>query len=454
LNSAHCDLTEMKTLKGRTRKLLTRYLGWAAYSRFRLVQAFVWRLIGPEGCAFSSPDSAVRILVGGDVTFDLEIRSPRYQGVYCLAGETSEHWALTKTRRRFWGALCKSFYSPKFFSAKSKVAPFQELLIKTPENEKRAGLDRYHRTVTRFNVDYPSAAAKFAYPFEKIAPFLKARDLVLVNLETPLTGHPRARGLFLSDPRYAQAMREAGISIVSLANNHIFDGGEIGFLETLDHLRDAGIAYAGAGRDLQHARSGTILQLNRTKFVFLSYTQFCNAGYSSIAADYPGILPMDRALMVEDIKVARERADLVFVCLHWGFENQPNVHPKQVEIAHLLVDAGADGIIGHHPHIPHGIEVYKQRPILYSLGNFIFGRARREWSDNFLAEIIVDQKRVQGIVIYPLSGQGPELFQPEVLGGTRADALLHELQIKSAIFDTGIAIQDRIGYVRIQQNEN
>jgi poly-gamma-glutamate capsule biosynthesis protein CapA/YwtB (metallophosphatase superfamily) len=442
----------MKTLKGKAGELLTRYLGWAAYSRFRPVQDFAWRLIGPKGCIFSPPDSAVKILVGGDVTFDLEIRSPRYQGVYCLAGETSEHGALTKIRRKFWGALYKSFYSPKFFSAKTKVAAFPEFLIRTPENEKRAGLDRYHRTVTRFNVDYASAAAKFAYPFEKIAPFLKERDLVLVNLETPLTSHRRARGHFLSDPGYAPAMREAGISVVSLANNHIFDGGEIGFLETLDHLRDAGIAYAGAGRDLQDARLGTLLQFNRTKFVFLSYTQFCNANYSSIAADYPGILPMDRGLMVEDVKVARERADLVFVCLHWGFENQPNVHPKQVEIAHSLIDAGADAIIGHHPHIPHGIEVYRRRPILYSLGNFIFGRTRDGWSDNYLAEIVIDQQRIhiQGVMIYPISGQGQELLQPELLSGARADALLHELQIKSAAFGTGIAIQGHIGYIEIQ----
>jgi len=429
-----------------------RYLGWAVYSRFRPVQDVVWRLLGPEGHVFSPPDSAVKLLVGGDVTFDLEIRTPRYQGVYCLAEKRSGNRALTKIRHRFWGALCKFFFSPKLFSAKSKVAPFPEFLIKTPENKTRVGLDRRPRKAARFNVDYPSAAAKFHHPFEKIAPFLRQRDLVLVNLETPLTSHRRARGHFLSDPGYAPAMREAGISIVNVANNHIFDGGEMGFLKTLEHLRDAGIAYVGAGRDLQDARSGTLLQLNRTKFVFLSYTQFCNANYSSIAADYPGILPMDRVLMVEDIKAARERADLVFVCLHWGFENQPNVHPKQVEIAHSLIDAGADAIIGHHPHVPHGIEVYRRRPILYSLGNLIFGRTRNGWSDNYLAEIVIDQQRthIQGVAIYPISGQGQELLQPELLSGVRADALLHELQIKSAAFGTGIAIQDHIGYVKIQ----
>jgi poly-gamma-glutamate capsule biosynthesis protein CapA/YwtB (metallophosphatase superfamily) len=258
------------------------------------------------------------------------------------------------------------------------------------------------------------------------------------------------RGLLTSDPRYAQAMKDAGVSMVSLANNHIFDVGEIGFLQTLDHLKDAGISYTGAGRNFEDARLGRLWQLNGTKLVVLNYTQFCNSGYASIAAEYPGTLPLDPELIVEDIRVAQERASLVFVVLHWGFENQPNVHPKQVEIAHLLIDAGADAIIGHHPHVPHGIEVYKERPILYSLGNFVFGFARKEWSDNYLAEIVIDQERIQGVIVYPISGQGQELFQPELLSGVRADALLHELQIKSAVFETGIAVQDHIGYVRIQ----
>ena len=117
--------------------------------------------------------------------------------------------------------------------------------------------------------------------------------------------------------------------------------------------------------------------------------------------------------------------------------------------AHLLIDAGADIIVGHSPHVPHGIEIYKGKPILYSLGNFIFPYGRTQWSDNFLAEIIVNKSELQGIMIYPISGQGQALFQPEILEGERANSLLYDLQIKSAIFKTGIAIKDHIGYIKL-----
>jgi poly-gamma-glutamate synthesis protein (capsule biosynthesis protein) len=158
---------------------------------------------------------------------------------------------------------------------------------------------------------------------------------------------------------------------------------------------------------------------------------------------------LDRRIIVEDIKAAKKKADFVFISLHWGIENQPSVHPTQIEIAHLLIDEGADCIIGHHPHVPHGIEVYKERPIFYSLGNFIFAQTEDCWSDNILAEIIIDCRKFKGVIIYPISGQGQELFQPEILTGTRADSLLHEIQIKSVFFNTRITTQNHVGYISI-----
>jgi poly-gamma-glutamate synthesis protein (capsule biosynthesis protein) len=155
-------------------------------------------------------------------------------------------------------------------------------------------------------------------------------------------------------------------------------------------------------------------------------------------------------MIEEDIKAAGEKADLVFVSLHWGFEDQPNIHPRQKEIAHMLIDAGADGIIGHHPHIPHGIEIYRGKPVLYSLGNLIFGFSSRLWSDNFLAEIVIDRKSIQGIIIHPVSGRGQELSRPEILSGARARSTLHELQIKSVEFGTAIAIHDDLGFIKIR----
>lgn len=431
--------------------ILNRWLMWANYSRIKYIRKFAWSFIEPKGDVFSPSESATRILVGGDISLDLKFRMLKGPlGVYFLKKEIVEYWLLTKTIRKFRRVMYRLLFSSKFFSDKVNNVSFDEILLKTPENKNREILHPYYRTCTRFNIDYGSIVSKFYYPFERTASFMKKRDLVLVNLETPLARNPRAQGFFISEPQYAQAMKDSGITIVNLANNHMFDAGETGFLQTVENLENAGISYTGAGENLDKARSGKIIELNSFKFNFLGYTQFCNNRFAFVDNEHPCILPLNTKLILEDIKMAKKKADFVFVSLHWGFENQPNVHPKQIEIAHLLIDEGADAIIGHHPHVPHGIEIYKKRPILYSLGNFIFGHYNNLWrSDNFLAEIVIDQRCIQGIIIYPISGKEKELFQPELVSGDRANRLLHELQIKSIVFDTGIAVQNNVGYIKI-----
>lgn len=435
---------------------LIRCLHMMTYVRFELIRNLGWvvikKIVKFDGQIFTPTESSVRILVGGDVSFDHEIRILPFLGVYGLKNKTGKYQILRRIKRKLMKMFCKYFFSHRiFYSLIESEYEYQELLIKNSENEKRKFVDDFYKNAIRFNIDYSFVETKYNYPFKKIKTLLKNKDLVLVNLETPLTRNSRARGYFISDPHYAQAMKDAGISIVSLANNHIFDAGEVGFLETMQQLDDSGISYTGAGRSLEEARLGKLVQLNGVKIIFLSYTQWCIHRYSSIAAEYPGILPMDRKLIIEDIKVARDKADFVFICLHWGFEDQPNVHCKQLEIAHLLIDAGADAIIGHHPHVPHGIEIYKKRPILYSLGNFIFGLASVNWiNDNYLAEIVIDQRLIQGIIVYPISGRGQELFQPELLSGDRAEKMLYDLQLKSTVFKTKMAIKNSIGYINIQ----
>jgi poly-gamma-glutamate capsule biosynthesis protein CapA/YwtB (metallophosphatase superfamily) len=227
--------------------------------------------------------------------------------------------------------------------------------------------------------------------------------------------------------------------------------GEAGFFDTLDAVKEARLEAAGVGACLDDARRGRLVERRGLRFVFLSYSQLCNSHFASLAAhDYPGILPLDRALMKADVQAARRRADFVVVSVHWGFEDQPNVHPQQVEIAHLLVDAGADCILGHHSHCPHAIEIYRERPIFYSLGNLIFGLFWRHWRDNVVAEIVIDGRRIEGVVVHPIATATPEeQFQPAPVGGSRAGEVLRGLQLKSAIFGTGIAVHRDKGYIRV-----
>jgi poly-gamma-glutamate capsule biosynthesis protein CapA/YwtB (metallophosphatase superfamily) len=399
---------------------------------------------------FSAPQSAVRLIFGGDVNFDPTVRMMFNLGVFRLRDPIPRRTLSRRIRERLWRKVISRVYSPATVRRMMTTnSPFDEFSMEKPVDSSRLGRKYYYLDTDDITSNLPQTSEKYSYPFAKIGSFLRQKDLVFVNLETPLTVHPRPNGMFASDPQYIKAMKDAGISIVGVANNHVFDAGEIGFLDTLKNLSSAGIPAVGSGEDFEDARRGKLIELRGLKLLFLGYTQFCNGRFASLAQNYPGILPLDRKMMIEDIKRGRQTADFVFVSLHWGFENQPHVHPKQVEIAHLLIDSGADCIIGHHPHVPHGIEIYRSRPIIYSVGNFIFPRFCREWSDNFLAELVLAEDKIHGVFVHPIVGTGKGLLQPELLSGRAADLFLEELQLKSMVFNTSLGIQNGVGFISL-----
>jgi poly-gamma-glutamate capsule biosynthesis protein CapA/YwtB (metallophosphatase superfamily) len=411
-------------------------------------------------------NSKIRMVMGGDVSFDLILRDQWYLGAFRARGEKEvfpyhvksggSYAAWGKNGRRVMNKLKKIWNAFKISSNTKQtsainLSPFVELLVLNEKNADFAYKDPEELIYETFKIKFSCEEEKIAYPFEKIGSFLRNKDFVLINLETPLTRGCRACGFFMSDPGYAKSMVTNGVSMVSLANNHIFDAGEIGFLQTMTYLKDAGIPFTGAADNFEKARLGESVKIKGVNFTFLGYTQFCNARFASIASEFPGILPLDRKLIVEDIKRAKKKADFVFPVLHWGIENRIEVHPTAVEIAHFLIDSGADGIIGHHPHVPQGIEIYKGKPILYSLGNFIFGSYNKIfWSDNYLAEFAIEKGKILEVLLYPISGKGVELFQPQLLSGVRADSLLECLQSRSGIFGTKIVIENHIGYIKIE----
>ena len=459
-------------MKDSSNTYLNRFYWLALRTNIAIIRNTAWSAIEPKAYPFYPEDSAARILVGGDVCLDTEIRILPYLGARALRGpydpihEIGPHQSVSVSRVKKAGIIRRArnkfskmvrkiyrnyFLPPEFVPNPDQWEVFRELVHTSFQNPEQIFLPSIYERFVRFSITYPSDVSASDYPFTKIASFMKERDFVLVNLETPLTRHPRAYGLFASDPAYAMALKKAGISMVSLANNHMFDAGEIGFMDTMEHLSRAGIPFVGAGKSLDEARSGRVEVIRGIRIAFLSYTQWCNLDFASIAAEYPGILPMDRQIMTEDIKAAKKTADYVFVSLHWGLENEPIPDPKQTEIAHHLIDHGADVIIGNHAHIPQAIEIYRGRPIFYCLGNLIFGSGDTKWLfDNYLAEIVIDQKGIQGVIVHPVSGINEELFQPEILKGTRAKVLLRTLQLKSAFFRTGIYIKEDKGYIRIR----
>lgn len=414
-------------------------LGFFLQSRIGILQDTALRLV-PRSKPFKPSASAVRVLCAGDMSFDTEYRFP--PGVILKRKSVS---LPLRIRRGLKRRMAKFIFSPRLFSGEIDV-DVNEIKVKTEDVKKKTGPSYVYDTCTMFSP--PPAPERYAYPFEKISPLMREKDLVFANLENPLSDNKRVTGFFRSEPGYGHGMKKSGVSIVSIANNHIFDAGEIGFLDTMKHLDDSGIKHVGGGANLETARRGKALIIKDTKIHFLAYTQFCNSNFTSAANNYPGIMPLDIDLALEDIEKARLESNFVFVSIHWGYENQPNVHPKQVEIAHDFIDAGADCIIGHHSHVPHGIEIYRGRPILYSLGNFIFGYYKSIWGENLLAEIVIQDKKISGVLVYPISGR-EEQMQPRILNGRESGEVLREIRIKSAVFRTPMAVRDGIGYIRI-----
>src|SRR6202043_3567172 len=245
------------------------------------------------------------------------------------------------------------------------------------------------------------------YPLQRLAPIFHAADLVMVNCEGALSDHGRQVGLNRTPGRFAISMRDAGIGLVNLANNHTFDAEERGFLDTLRALSMAGIAHVGGGVDLTDARKPVIVERNGIKLGFLGYTQFNNIGESSFAAaGRPGIVPMDPFLMKEDIRKLRSQVDYVLVAIHWATNNKYNISPENRKFAHDLIDAGADVILGHHPPHPKGIEVYHGKVILYAPSNVLRGHTNVNSDDGYLARFTLGEKSVEKVEVLPIAGKG------------------------------------------------
>lgn len=222
-----------------------------------------------------------------------------------------------------------------------------------------------------------------------IAPEVIARmdgaDIMMVNNEftysnrgKPLSGKTFT---FRAKPETAANLSVLSADIVSVANNHVYDYGETALLDTLDTLKQYGIPYVGAGRNLEEAREIVYFRAGDMKIAYVSATQVERSYvYTKEATETrPGILrTYDPAGFLEVIKKAEETSDFVVVYVHWGTEGVSQFEADQQSLGRQYIDAGADLVIGDHPHCLQGVEYYKGVPIVYSLGNFWFNSKTRD----------------------------------------------------------------------------
>lgn len=219
--------------------------------------------------------------------------------------------------------------------------------------------------------------------FNGISPYIKKSDLVIGNLEGPLTveGTPvPGKCTLKGNPDWAGIMKESGINMVTLANNHIMDYGIEGLTETIGNLRTAGIKYIGAGKDIIEACKPGFIELNGHRIGILGRTSVIVSSPSYAGKNQPGVAFFDPDETIGTIKNCKKRCDIVIVLMHWGIEHYKYPAPHQRRLAEKLIEAGTDLIIGHHPHVLQGIERIGQGLVAYSLGNFVFNDF--EWTYN------------------------------------------------------------------------
>lgn len=306
----------------------------------------------------------------------------------------------------------------------------------------------FHQQIIRYDLNFASKQEEARYPFQKIKPVLEDADITFVNLESPLSDTAKKKGAFVTPTSFAAALKWTGIDVVSTANNHALDAGVAGLKDTLTSLSKVSLPAIGSGKDLNSARLPFISEKNGIRLGFLAYTMSENSGDSSYAKpNRAGVMPTDLSLIREDIQKLRSKVDYVILSFHWGLNDSKKPPFWVRQLAHKSIDAGADIILGHHPHFPQGIEIYKDKPIIYCLGNFIFGHNHPFWTDNFLAKFILTSNKIKSIKIIPIAGENKDLAQPFVLRGERSQKLLKEVQERTLALKTKMNIVGDIGII-------
>ena len=210
--------------------------------------------------------------------------------------------------------------------------------------------------------------------FEDVRPLLAEADIAVGNLEGPLTERPVVappwRFCLHGHPLYARALRSAGFGVLNLANNHIMDHGWEGVEETLDVLSKAGIRAFGVGVNLGTARTPLRLSVNSMTVAFLGYCDVPVNLPIFATSTRPGVAGAQVSSMIQDVHAARQESDVVVVSLHWGQEMVNCPSPRQRHMARQLIAAGANMILGHHPHVLQGIEQVGESLVAYSLGTY------------------------------------------------------------------------------------
>ncbi len=281
-------------------------------------------------------------------------------------------------------------------------------------------------------------------PLRHVAEHLAAADIAVGNLESPLssagTKNTAKDVTFRGDPRAVEGLSAAGFDFLALANNHVLDYGPDALSDTVSLLDGAGIAHAGAGMNRAEAWQPAVREIDGTSVAFLSFSHILPAGF--IATDSKaGLAPgrTDMAAVAEAVRAAKAEHDYVIVSFHWGVEYKDDANGDQVRDGRTAVDAGADMVLSHHPHVIQGIEFYNGSLIAYSLGDFVFDHYSRKTGEAFILDAELGPHGVANVRATPVYLQG--FGQPKFVSGQEATVILERLKKISGPHGTSVVIE-------------
>lgn len=323
--------------------------------------------------------------------------------------------------------------------------------------------------------------------FGRVQSILREADLVFAECENPLTtkGVPAEKIITVrGDPSIVNDLKMLGYDAVTLANNHAMDYGWEGLSETMDTLRENGIKYVGAGKNLDEAWSPLVIQQKGIRIGFVAFSNTLAMGFAA-GPRRPGVAPIhvttlyenqllwmleepgsppvikteasdeDRELLKKSLKRAKEQCDFLIAVPHWGRGSQEEVLEYQKLLGHDMVENGVDLIYGMHAHVVHPVEIYKRVPIIYCMNNFIF-HAPSEWVDligreafeyflepeSFIVRATLTERKLSRVEFIPIKhdrGGNPYLASKEL-----GDSMINRLAKISSDFSAKIEKREGI----------
>jgi poly-gamma-glutamate synthesis protein (capsule biosynthesis protein) len=288
-------------------------------------------------------------------------------------------------------------------------------------------------------------------PFRNIRSFIDEVDFRIINLEAPLTEYDcptlKTGPSLKLHPEVAGSLKEAGINLVTLANNHIHDYGSSGILDTLDACRKHGVSHVGAGKNLEEAAS---IFYTKLKGQLLAVINVAENEWGSADRKQAGYASLDPYMLFTKMQEAKRITDNLLVIVHGGHEEWKYPSPRMIRTYRLMALWGASAVIGHHSHCVGGYEVYQNVPIFYSLGNLFFPWPGREvfWNNGLLLTLELEKGKVSSFAVNPFK-QNIDAGKIEMLIDNERDSVLNEIkEINRVIQDEEALTREWDAFVR------